>query len=70
MRKWDGKPTSVLNAWVRELREKNTTKGDSTRKNAGPVSKQSRRADLISDPLEGNSEPILREVNTEYSNQN
>ena len=59
MRKWDGKPTSVLHARVRELRGKNTTKGDSTRKNAAPVSKQSRRADLISDPLEGTSEPIL-----------
>lgn len=32
MRKWDGKPTSVLNARVRELRGKTTTKGDSTRK--------------------------------------
>ena len=59
MRRWDGKHTLVLNARVCELRGKTTTKGDSTRKNAGPVSKQSRRADLISDPLEGNSEPIL-----------
>ncbi|KAM9591231.1 uncharacterized protein ACIBXB_006104 [Morphnus guianensis] len=70
MRKWDGKPTSVLNARVRELRGKTTTKGDSTRKNAAPVSKQSRRADLISDPLEGTSEPILQEVSTGYSDQN
>ncbi|XP_049649580.1 uncharacterized protein LOC126035259 isoform X2 [Accipiter gentilis] len=70
MKKCDGKPTSVLNARVHELRGKTTTKGDSTRKNAAPVSKQSRRADFISDPLEGTSEPILREVNTEYSNQN
>ena len=59
MRKWDGKPTSVLNARVRELRGKTPIKGDSTRKNAAPVSKQSRRADFISDPLEGTSEPIL-----------
>ncbi|XP_049650026.1 uncharacterized protein LOC126035459 isoform X2 [Accipiter gentilis] len=65
MRKWDGKTTLVLNARVHELRGKTTTKGDSTRKNAAPVSKQGIRADFISDPLEGTSEPILREVNTE-----
>ena len=56
MRKWDGKPTSTLH----ELQAKITTEGDSSRKNATPVSsgqfpRQSRRADLISDPLEGTS---------------
>jgi len=34
MRKWDGKPTSSLEARVRELRGKTITKGDSVRKNA------------------------------------
>jgi len=38
MRKWDGKPTSSLEASVRELRGKTITKGDSVRKNAAPVS--------------------------------
>ena len=70
MRKWDGKPTSVLNARVRELQGKTTTKGDSTRKIAAPISKQSRRANLISDHLEETPEPILREVGNGYSDQN
>ncbi|RMC18270.1 hypothetical protein DUI87_04152 [Hirundo rustica rustica] len=30
MRRWDGKPTSALAAWVRELKERNTNPGGST----------------------------------------
>jgi len=57
MRKWDGKPTSTPETRVRELQGKTITKGDSSRKNAAPVSSrqfstQSGKPDLISDPLE------------------
>ncbi|GAB0183396.1 hypothetical protein GRJ2_000804900 [Grus japonensis] len=38
MRKWDGKHTSTLQADVHELQGKTITKGDSSRKNAAPVS--------------------------------
>jgi len=38
MRKWDGKPTSTLEAQVCELQGKTITTGDSFRKNAAPVS--------------------------------
>jgi len=38
MRKWDGKPSSSLEARVCELRGKTINKGDSVRKNAAPVS--------------------------------
>ncbi|KAM9591500.1 uncharacterized protein ACIBXB_006301 [Morphnus guianensis] len=65
MRKWDGKPTSVLDARVRELREKATRKEDSSWKAAAPVSREqsprrSRWADPISDPLEGTSDSRVR----------
>ena len=75
MKKWDGKPTSVLDARVHELKGKSTTEGDSSRKNVAPVSsrqfsRQSRRADLTSDPLEGTSNSFLQEVSNEYSDQN
>ncbi|GAB0210098.1 hypothetical protein GRJ2_003475600 [Grus japonensis] len=38
MRKWDGKPTLILQARVHELQGKTITKGDSSRKDATPVS--------------------------------
>ncbi|KAK4815594.1 hypothetical protein QYF61_004809, partial [Mycteria americana] len=58
MRKWDGKPTSTLEARVPELQGKTITKGGSSRKIAVPVSsgqfpRQSRRADLTPDLNEG-----------------
>jgi len=58
MTKWDGKPTSTLEAGVRELQGKTSTKGDSARKNAVPLSssqlsRPGRQFDLDSDPLEG-----------------
>jgi len=49
MKKWDGKPTSTLEAQVRELRGKTITKGDSVRKNAAPVS-----SSQLSRPLAAN----------------
>jgi len=56
--KWDGKPTSNLEAGVHESQGKTMTNGGSSRKIAAPVSsgqfpRQSRKADLISDPVEG-----------------
>ena len=74
MRKWDGKPTSTLEARVCELQGKTITKGDSSWKNATPVSnrqlpRQSRRADITSDPLEGTSDSCLQKVSNEYSHQ-
>ena len=58
MRKWDGKPTSTLEARVCELRGKTIKKADSARKNAVPLSssqlsRPGRQFDLDSDPLEG-----------------
>ncbi|KAK4811303.1 hypothetical protein QYF61_023355 [Mycteria americana] len=54
MRKWDGKPTSTLEARVRELQGKTVTKGGSSRKIAALVSsgqfpRQSKRADFTPD---------------------
>ncbi|KAK4807005.1 hypothetical protein QYF61_000334 [Mycteria americana] len=54
MRKWDGKPTSTLEARVRQLQGKTITKGGSSRKIAAPVSsgqfpRQSKRADFTPD---------------------
>ncbi|XP_074909170.1 ubiquitin carboxyl-terminal hydrolase 4 isoform X3 [Buteo buteo] len=71
MREWDGKPTSTLEARVSELQGKTITKGDSSWKNAAPVAsgqfpRQSRRTDLISDPLEGTSDSCLQKVCNEY----
>ncbi len=74
MRKWDGKPTSALEARVRELRGKTITKGGSSRQFAAPVSsgqfpRQRRRADLTYDPMEGNSNSYSQEVSDEYYEQ-
>jgi len=74
MRKWDGKPTSSLEARVRELRGKTITKGDSARKNAAPVSSSqlSRPGgwfDLDSDPLEGTSQSFLQQMSSKFSDQ-
>jgi len=74
MRNWDGKPTSALEAQVRELRGKTITKGESVRKNAAPVSssqlsRPSRQFDLASDPLEGTSKSFLQQVSSKFSDQ-
>lgn len=57
MRKWNGKPTCALAAWVHELRGRTTITGNPSRINATPVSsgqvfRQTRRADVTSYPLE------------------
>jgi len=75
MRKWDGKPTSSLEARVRELRGKAITKGHSVRKNAAPVSSShlstpGRQFDLDSDDtLEGTSKSFLQQVSSNFSDQ-
>jgi len=74
MRKSDGKPTSSLEARVRELRGKKINKGDSVRKNAAPVSssqlsRPGRQFDLGSDPLEGTSKSFLQQVSCKFSDQ-
>ena len=73
MMKWDGKPTSVLDARVCELQGKTITNECSSRKMAAPVSggqcercaRQSGRADLTADPMRRNSNPFLQEVSGE-----
>ncbi|KAK4810757.1 hypothetical protein QYF61_007731 [Mycteria americana] len=67
MRKWDGKPTSTLEARVHELQGKTITKGGSSRKIAAPVSsgqfpRQSKRADLTPDLNEGAPDTYVQEV--------
>jgi len=75
MRKWDGKPTSTLEARARELQNKTITKGDPLRKNATPVSssqlsRPGRQFDLDSDPLQGTSKSFLQQVSSKFSDQN
>ncbi|MCQ4078415.1 hypothetical protein FK519_26840 [Klebsiella pneumoniae] len=70
MREWDGKPTSALEARVRELRGKTIANRSSPRKIVAPVSnRQSRRNSFSSDPLEGTSHAYLKEMNNEYCGQ-
>ncbi|GAB0193850.1 hypothetical protein GRJ2_001850300 [Grus japonensis] len=74
MRKWDGKPTSTLQAQVHELQGKTVIKRDSFRKNAAPVSsgkppRLSERPDRTYDPPEGTSKSFLQEVSSEYDEQ-
>jgi len=74
MKKWDGKPTSALEARVHELQGKTITKGDSSRKNAAPVSsgqlsKKGRQFDLDSDPLEAISKSFLQQVSSIFSDE-
>jgi len=74
MRKWDGKPTSSLEARVRELRGKTVTKGDCARRNAAPVSsgqlsREGRQFDLDFDPLEGTAKSFLQQVSSIFSDQ-
>ncbi|KAK4807223.1 LOW QUALITY PROTEIN: hypothetical protein QYF61_024343 [Mycteria americana] len=74
MRKWDGKPTSTLEARVRELQGKTITKGGSSRKIAAPVSsgqfpRQSQRADLTLDFNEGAPDSYVQEMGNEYYDQ-
>ncbi|KAF1662984.1 RNA polymerase II subunit A C-terminal domain phosphatase, partial [Aptenodytes patagonicus] len=71
MRKWDGKPTSALEARVHELQGKTITERGSSRKIAAPVSsgqfpRQSRRADLTPDLNEETSDSYVQEMRNEY----
>ena len=74
MRKWDGKPTSALDAWVRELRGKTTTNEGSSRKMVASASsehcercgRQSGRADLTPDSMKRNSNPFLQVSGESY----
>lgn len=61
VRKWGGKSTLTLEAWVHGLQRKAITNGGSSRKIASPVfsgqfPSQSGRVGLISDPMEINSD--------------
>jgi len=74
MSKWDGKPTSTLEARVGELGGKTITKGDSVMKNANAISsrqfsRQDRQFDLAADPLEGTSKSFLQEASNKLSDQ-
>ncbi|KAK4806727.1 hypothetical protein QYF61_007525 [Mycteria americana] len=74
MRKWDGKPTSTLEARVRELQGKTITKGSSSRKIAAPVSsgqfpRQSKRADFTPDFNEEIPDSYTQEMGNEYYDQ-
>ncbi|KAK4807136.1 hypothetical protein QYF61_018477 [Mycteria americana] len=74
MRKWDGKPTSTLEARVRELQGKTITKGSSSRKIAAPVSsgqfpRQSKRADFTPDFNEEIPDSYTQEKGNEYYDQ-
>ena len=75
MRKWDGKPTSALQARVCELQGKTITKGDSVlSKNAAPVSssqlsRQGRQFHLDYNPLEWTSKSFLQQVSSKFSDQ-
>ena len=74
MRKWDGKPTSVLDARVRELRGKTTTNEGSSRKMVASASSEhcercgrpSGRADLTPDSMKRNSNPFLQVSGESY----
>ncbi|KAK4821311.1 hypothetical protein QYF61_018060 [Mycteria americana] len=74
MRKWDGKPTSTLEARVRELQGKTIAKGSSSRKIAAPVSsgqfpRQSKRADFTPDFNEEIPDSYTQEKGNEYYDQ-
>lgn len=65
MRKWDGKPTSTLEAEIHELQGKTIRNGGSYRKIPTPVSseqfpRQSRRDDFTSNSMERNSNLFLQ----------
>ena len=75
MRKWDGKPTLTLEAWVCELQGKTITQGGLYRKAAAPVSSEqfprqrSRSADFIPDLNRDICDSYLQEVSDEYYDQ-
>ncbi|RMB97594.1 hypothetical protein DUI87_25958 [Hirundo rustica rustica] len=70
MGRWDGKPTSALAAWVRELKERNTNRGGSTKMKVASTSHDQaaryyRSEDDMSDPREGTSTMYAQEGNND-----
>ena len=68
MGKWDGKPTSVLAARVRQLREGNANRESYTKMKVASTSHDQgaghyRREDDLSDPLEGTSTMYVQKRN-------
>ncbi|GAB0209210.1 hypothetical protein GRJ2_003386700 [Grus japonensis] len=67
-------PNNAQLLTVHELQGKTVTKGDSSRKNAAPLSsgqppRASERPNHTYDPLEGTSKSFLQEVSSEYDEQ-
>ncbi|RMB89960.1 hypothetical protein DUI87_33659 [Hirundo rustica rustica] len=70
MGRWDGKPTSALAARVRELKERNTNRGSSTKMKVASTSPDQaaryyRSEDDMSDPCEGTSAMYAQEGNND-----
>ncbi|RMC20416.1 hypothetical protein DUI87_01266 [Hirundo rustica rustica] len=70
MGRWDGKPTSALAAWVRELKERNTNRGGLTKMKVASTSHDQavryyRSEDDMSDPCEGSSTMNAQEGNND-----
>ncbi|RMC22373.1 hypothetical protein DUI87_00686 [Hirundo rustica rustica] len=70
MGRWDGKRTSALAAWVRELKERNTNRGGSTKMKVASTSHDQaaryyRSEDDMSDPCEGTSTMYAQEGNND-----
>ncbi|RMC05617.1 hypothetical protein DUI87_17707 [Hirundo rustica rustica] len=69
MGRWDGKPTSALAAWVRELKERNTNPGGSTKMKVASTSHDQAaryyRSEDMSDPCEGTSIMYAEERNND-----
>ncbi|RMC11070.1 hypothetical protein DUI87_12262 [Hirundo rustica rustica] len=70
MGRWDGKPTSALAAWVRELKERNTNRGGSTKMKVASTSHDQapryfRSEDDMSDHCEGTSTMCGQERNND-----
>ncbi|RMC19012.1 hypothetical protein DUI87_03615 [Hirundo rustica rustica] len=70
MGRWDGKPTSALAARVRELKERNTNRGGSTKMKVASTSHDQaaryyRSEDDMSDPREGTSTMYAQEGNND-----
>ncbi|RMC11862.1 hypothetical protein DUI87_11988 [Hirundo rustica rustica] len=69
MGRWDGKPTSALAAWVRELKVRNTNRGGSTKMKVASTSHDQAaryyRSEDMSDPCEGTSIVYAQEGNND-----
>lgn len=75
MRKWDGKPTSTLQAWILELQGKTITRVGLPSNMEASVSsrqfsRQRRQCNLISKDDNENFGSHTQEMSNEYCNQN